>query len=138
VGNFGELVFTVERVKLRIFIVLLICVTGCIVLREGLREAAKQARTDDTLSFILQTLCQRLTTNTFSELDVVTETTRLYPKVPTKAHTIVDAWGNPINISIQRRTNGYEIELISAGPDGVIGTHDDRVIKRFLRDNPPE
>ena len=60
------------------------------------------------------------------DYDPVFETKKLFD-VQVIDGKIIDAWSNPIEISIQQHEKGFSLKLISPGPDGIAGTKDDYV-----------
>jgi len=47
-------------------------------------------------------------------------------------HRLIDPWGNPISVGIKRRGSVVYVEARGAGPDGVMGTDDDKVYEGVI------
>ncbi|MCL2104562.1 MAG: hypothetical protein FWH21_05865 [Kiritimatiellaeota bacterium] len=66
--------------------------------------------------------------NTIKDCNLASKVIQLNPdKTRVQNGQIVDAWGNPITVTIERIGNEIHTTIISAGSDGVIGTNDDIV-----------
>jgi len=93
-----------------------------------------RARTFDYMGEIYVTITRTLETQPLKEYDAVSEARKIFPSLPVSNGAIVDAWGNPMRISIERIKDGFHVTLTSAGRDGVFGTKDDLVENYMLPD----
>jgi hypothetical protein len=98
------------------------------------RTQMKRVTTLDTMGQILVALDRSLPTNEVPlvEIDLAREVRRQFPNTVTVNGEVADAWGRPIRLSINNVTNGFAIEIVSAGPDGQVGTKDDLVRRDII------
>ena len=92
----------------------------------------KRMRTLDTMGQIYVSLSNSLGKTPLEKYNAVLETQKAFPDISVKDGKITDAWGNPIEISIQKIEKGYKVCFISGGSDGKVGTCDDVVDKRLI------
>ncbi len=90
-------------------------------------------KTFDTMGQILVTLDKSLNSKSINGYNPAMEARKIYPLIPEKDGQILDAWGQPISLAIQPAENGFQIHIISAGPDKTMGTADDIIKDEFLR-----
>ena len=111
----------------KILIVVSVLVAICCILGVLLpiRTAFKKMETGDRIAMVLKAVSDTVGTIPLSEYNPVTETLKAFPSIPAKGGKILDAWGNPIKISIDESTDSFSVSIISAGPDAIMGTKDD-------------
>jgi hypothetical protein len=93
------------------------------------RTQMERVMTLDTMGQILVALDRTMPTNGVHpvKIDPTGEVQRRFPNIVTVNGEVADAWGRPIRVSINNTTNGFAIEIVSAGPDRQMGTKDDLV-----------
>ena len=96
----------------------------------------KRVKTLDCMGLIMITLGRTLPIGSSlpKEYDSVMEAKKLFPEIPIVNHEIMDGWMNPIRISLKREGTNFQVECVSAGPDGIMGTKDDLVKKYAVPD----
>ena len=94
-----------------------------------LREAIKIGLTQNRVARIHAALGRALGKKPLAEYHLATEILEQFPEVSVTNGRIVDEWGRPIIVTIERFTNVVWATVTSAGPDGKTGTKDDIVRK---------
>ena len=96
------------------------------------RNQIKRMETLDTMGQISAALDRALPTNQWQTIDPDKAVRSAFPRIPRIGRDVVDAWGRPITISIETVQQGFAVDIISSGPDGVIGTKDDLVWSELI------
>jgi len=110
---------------------------GTILVGKVVLNYWKRMTTMDSMGQVWVAMCETLSTNNFKQINVAQESKRLFPEVLIKNGLLVDSWGRPLRVSIEKIEDGFGLDMTSSGPDGVMGTSDDIVWKRTVRgDNP--
>ncbi|MCL1921838.1 MAG: hypothetical protein FWG50_12335 [Kiritimatiellaeota bacterium] len=92
-----------------------------------LARAIKTAVTVNREARILAALGKALGRKPFAEYDLTAEILGYFPEASLKNGKIIDAWGSPVTMKIERVENEIFVWIRSAGPDGKMGTKDDVV-----------
>jgi len=115
--------------------VLVVPITGFLLfLGAKVPVQVKKMQTRDRMGQIYVALSRTPATKPLDECDSVAETLKLFPALAVTHGQIADAWGNPIRIEIKRVGKDFQVHLISAGVDGLLGTSDDITQQYLLTD----
>lgn len=123
--------------KVIIGILVALVLVGTTLLGMTILNQWRRMRTMDSMGQLWVAMCETLSTNNFKQIDVATEALKLFPEIPVKNGQVLDSWGQPLKVSIERIDEGFRLDIISSGRDRVMGTSDDIIWKRTVRgDNP--
>lgn len=115
-----------------IAVIVLIAAIGFLI-KNKIDAKMGRMKTFDTMGQILVALDKSLNFKSINGYNPVMEAMKIYPLIPEKDGQIIDAWGKPISVAIQPTENGFQIHIISAGPDKTMGTADDIIKDELLR-----
>jgi len=122
------------RASIILIALIALIAASCLFIKNKIDAQMTRMKTLDTIGQILAAMDKGLTSNSRTEYNPVKEARKMFPLIPEKNGYIIDAWGNPISISIQKAESGFRIHIASAGSDEMIGSADDIIRDEFLRD----
>ena len=130
------IVFRMKRLRL-IFAGYFLAFAIVVLIQDVVRMEWKRMKTYDTMDLILATLEAKLRTTSIGDLDVATETKKMFPlRIKVESDRVIDAWGHPIAVDIRRENNGFQVKLLSPGGRGLIKNTGSLMAIVHFYDNP--
>ena len=126
-----------EFMKTRLLLALVLALFVCALFAaNAIRYAVKRMRTLDTIGQVSVAVSRTLGTNSLAldGYDVVMKARRLFPSIPLTNGQLADSWGHPLKVAIKRGEQGFDLRIVSSGPDGVFDSRDDLIENHFLPD----